>query len=106
MPDFTNLDAVVLGVSKDSVASHRRFQKRFSLPLPLLSDADSDVCERYGVWKTKKLFGRESKGIERTTFVIDETGRIARIFPKVKVKGHAKEVLAAIAEMQKGLPPG
>jgi peroxiredoxin Q/BCP len=99
LPDFTNLDAIVLGVSKDSVASHRRFQKRFGLPFPLLSDADSDVCERYGVWKTRKLFGRENTGIERTTFVIDETGRIARVFPKVKVKGHAVEVLAAIAEM-------
>jgi peroxiredoxin Q/BCP len=99
MPDFTNLNAIVLGVSKDSLASHHRFRKRFSLPFPLLSDAESDVCERYGVWKTKKLFGRESKGVERTTFVIDETGGIARVFPKVKVKGHAAEVLAAIAEM-------
>lgn len=99
MPDFTNLDAIVLGVSKDPIASHRRFHERFSLPFPLLSDADSDVCERYGVWKTRKLFGRESTGIERTTFVIDETGRIVRIFAKVKVKGHIKEVLAAIAEM-------
>lgn len=99
MSDFANLDAIVLGVSKDSIASHRRFQERFSLPFPLLSDADSDVCERYGVWKTRKLFGRESTGIERTTFVIDETGRIACIFPKVKVKGHVKEVLAAIAEI-------
>jgi peroxiredoxin Q/BCP len=99
MSDFANLDTIVLGVSKDPIASHRRFQERFSLPFPLLSDADSDVCERYGVWKTKKLFGRESKGIERTTFVIDQTGRIARVFPKVKVKGHAKEVLEAIAEM-------
>jgi peroxiredoxin Q/BCP len=99
MPDFAKLDAVVLGVSKDSIASHRRFHERFSLPFPLLSDADSDVCDRYGVWKTKKLFGRESMGVERTTFVIDATRRIARIFPKVKVKGHVKEVLAAIAEM-------
>jgi peroxiredoxin Q/BCP len=99
MSDFTKLDTIVLGVSKDSVASHRRFQKRFSLGFPLLSDADSDVCERYGVWKTRKLFGHESTGIERTTFVIDETGRIAGVFPKVKLKGHVKEVLAAIAEM-------
>ena len=99
MPDFTSSDAIVLGVSKDSVASHRRFHEIFNLSFPLLSDADSDVCERYGVWKTRKLFGRESTGIERTTFVIDETGRIARVFPKVKVKGHVKEVLAAIAEM-------
>jgi peroxiredoxin len=75
MSDFANLDTIVLGVSKDPIASHRRFQERFSLPFPLLSDADSDVCERYGVWKTKKLFGRESKGIERTTFVIDQTGQ-------------------------------
>lgn len=99
MSDFTDLDAIVLGISKDSVVSHRRFQQRFDLPFPLLSDTDSDVCERYGVWKTRKLFGRESWGVERTTFVIDETGRVARVFPKVKVKGHAKEVLATIAEM-------
>ena len=105
MPDFAGLDVIVLGVSKDSVASHRRFHKRFGLPFPLLSDADSDVCQRYGVWKRKKLFGHESMGIERTTFVIDETGQIVRVFPRVKVKGHTKEVLEAIAEMPKRPPP-
>lgn len=96
MPDLASLNAIVLGVSKDSIASHRRFQKRLGLPFPLLSDADSDVCERYGVWKKKTLFGRKSTGIERTTFVIDETGRIAHVFPKVKVKGHASQVLEAV----------
>ncbi len=99
MPDFARLNAMVLGVSKDSIASHSRFQKKLGLPFPLLSDADSDVCERYNVRKKKTLFGRESMGIERTTFVIDETGRIAHVFPKVKVKGHAKEVFETIAGM-------
>jgi peroxiredoxin Q/BCP len=99
MPDFASLNAIVLGVSKDSIASHSRFQKRLGLPFPLLSDAESDVCERYGVWKKRTLFGREGMGIERTTFVIDETGRIRHVFPKVKVKGHAKETLEAIAGM-------
>ena len=99
MRPCTPVPAIVLGVSKDSVATHRRFKKSLGLPFPLLSDADSDVCERYGVWKTRKLFGRESTGVERTTFVIDATGRIAHIFPKVKVKGHVKEVLEVIAEM-------
>jgi peroxiredoxin Q/BCP len=99
MPDLARLNTIVLGVSKDSVANHRRFQERLGLPFPLLSDADSDVCERYGVWKKKTLFGRDSMGIERTTFVIDETGRIAHVFPKVKVKGHAKEALEVIAGM-------
>lgn len=85
--------AALLGVSKDSVDSHLKFRDKEGLEFPLLSDEDGDVCERYGVWKKKKMFGRPYMGIERTTFVIDPEGRIARVFRKVKVKGHAEEVL-------------
>jgi peroxiredoxin Q/BCP len=87
---------VILGVSKDSVASHHRFREKEGLSFHLLSDEDSDVSERYGVWQEKSMYGRTHMGIERTTFVIDENGRIARVFPKVKVQGHADEVLEAV----------
>ncbi|MBW3660790.1 MAG: thioredoxin-dependent thiol peroxidase [Gemmatimonadetes bacterium] len=98
LPDFAETDAVVLGISKDRIESHERFRANEGLTFPLLSDADSDVCERYGVWKEKSMYGKTHMGIERTTFVIDEEGRIARIFPKVKVEGHADQVLAAVEE--------
>lgn len=99
LPDFSSVDAVVLGISKDTVESHHRFREKEGLSFPLLSDAKGDVSERYGVWKEKKNYGRTAMGIERTTFVIDEEGRIARIFPRVRVEGHADEVLAAVREM-------
>jgi peroxiredoxin Q/BCP len=98
LPAFEAGDAVVLGISKDSVESHHEFRAKEGLSFPLLSDADSDVSERYGVWKEKTNYGRKYMGIERTTFVIDGRGRIARIFPKVKVEGHADDVLAAVNE--------
>jgi peroxiredoxin Q/BCP len=88
--------AVVLGVSTDSVASHRRFKEKYGLPFPLLSDPERRIVTAYGVWKEKTLAGRLGFGIERTTFIIDEEGRIAHIFPKVKVDGHTEEVLAAL----------
>lgn len=87
---------MVLGVSKDPIERQRKFREKEGLGFPLLSDADSDVCERYGVWKEKSRYGRTFMGIERTTFVIDEAGRIARVFPGVTVKGHAGEVLEAV----------
>jgi peroxiredoxin Q/BCP len=89
--------AVVLGISKDSVASHGKFKSKHELPFTLLSDPEGKVCEAYGVWKEKSLYGRKFMGIERTTFVIGADGKIARIFPKVKVKGHVDEVLEALA---------
>lgn len=92
---FKRLGAVVLGISRDSVASHQKFKARHELPFPLLADEEGKVCEAYGVWKEKSLYGRKFMGIERTTFVIGPDGRIARIFPKVKVKGHIDEVLEA-----------
>ena len=96
LPDFEEEDTVILGVSKDSLASHHKFREKEGLTFDLLSDEDSDVCERYGVWKEKSMYGRTHMGIERTTFVIDGGGRIAKVFPKVKVDGHADEVLEAV----------
>jgi len=88
--------AVVLGVSPDSARSHQKFAARYELPFPLLADPDNVAALAYGVWKEKSLYGRTYMGIERTTFLIDEEGRIARVWPKVKVAGHADEVLAAL----------
>lgn len=99
LPDFQAENTVILGISKDSVASHHRFREKEGLTFDLLSDEGSDVCERYGVWKEKSMYGRKHWGIERTTFVIDGRGRIARVFPKVKVDRHAEEVLEAVREI-------
>ncbi|WP_404385029.1 thioredoxin-dependent thiol peroxidase [Caenispirillum salinarum] len=94
-PDFSGIDAVIIGVSKDSVKKHDNFKAKQGLTFPLASDADSDVCERYGVWKEKSMYGKTFWGIERTTFLIAPGGTIAQVWPKVKVKGHAAEVLDA-----------
>lgn len=88
--------AVVLGVSADGVASHLKFKNKHSLPFPLLADEDHAVAEAYGAWGEKSMYGRKYHGILRTTFVIDESGRIARIFEKVRPKGHAAQVLEAL----------
>lgn len=90
--------AVVLGVSADSVASHERFRDKYALPFELLTDDSHAMMERYGVWKEKKNYGRTYMGIERTTVLIDEQGIVRRIWPKVAVKGHVDQVLAAIEE--------
>ena len=94
--DFAAAGARVLGVSKDSVAKHGKFRDKHDLGITLLSDADSDVAERYGVWVEKKMYGRTNMGIERATFLIDAEGRVARVWRKVKVAGHAEEVLSEI----------
>jgi thioredoxin-dependent peroxiredoxin len=88
--------AVLLGVSPDSEKSHQKFAAKFELPFPLLADTDNTVSTAYGVWKEKSMYGRSYMGIERTTFLIDENGKIARIWPKVKVAGHGDEVLAGL----------
>ena len=88
--------AVVLGVSKDSAKSHAKFKAAQELNFPLLVDAEGETCEAYGVWKEKSMYGRKYMGIERTTFVIDGAGKISKIFPKVKVKGHVDEVLESL----------
>ena len=87
---------MVLGVSPDDIASHVKFKQKFDLPFPLLADPDHAVAERYGVWGEKSMYGRKYFGINRTTFVIDEEGRILKVFEKVKPKGHAAEVLEAV----------
>jgi peroxiredoxin Q/BCP len=83
----------VIGVSKDSVASHLKFKTKYSLPFVLLSDPEGKMCEAYGVWKEKSMYGKKYMGIERTTFIIDENGKIAKIYPKVSVTGHVEEVM-------------
>ena len=93
---FGAANAVVLGISKDTVAKHDKFRDKHGLKVALLSDENSDVCERYGVWKEKNMYGRKYMGIERTTVLIDTSGNIARIWPKVKVAGHAEDVLEAV----------
>ncbi len=93
---FGAANAVVLGISKDTVAKHDKFRDKHGLKVALLSDENSDVCERYGVWKEKNMYGRKYMGIERTTVLIDASGAIARIWPKVKVAGHAEDVLEAV----------
>jgi peroxiredoxin Q/BCP len=91
---FAKAGAVVVGVSPDDTASHEKFQKKFQLPFPLLSDEGAKVASAYGVWKEKSMYGRTYMGIERTTFLIAPDGRIAKIYPKVKVDGHADALLA------------
>lgn len=93
--EFDALNCSVLGISKDSVKKHDNFRAKHDLGVALLSDADSDVCEKYGVWQEKKMYGKTFMGIVRTTVLIDANGKIARIWNKVKVAGHAEEVLEA-----------
>jgi peroxiredoxin Q/BCP len=94
--EFEAAGAKVFGISKDTVAKHDKFRDKHDLGIPLLSDADSDVCEQYGVWKEKSMYGKTYMGIERTTVLIGGDGAIVRVWPKVKVPGHAEEVLEAV----------
>jgi peroxiredoxin Q/BCP len=93
--DFAAANTVVVGVSKDSVKSHDKFRTRHGLDVILLSDESGDVCERYGVWIEKSMYGRTYMGIERATFLIDAGGDVRRVWRKVKVPGHVAEVLEA-----------
>jgi thioredoxin-dependent peroxiredoxin len=93
---FDARDAVVLGVSPDSPKSHRKFKDKYELPFTLLADVDHEVAEKYGVWKEKSMYGRKYWGNERTTFVIDEDGRIARVLPNVKPAEHVGQLLEII----------
>lgn len=92
---FEEKECVILGVSKDSVASHKKFKDKLELPFSLLSDEEGEICESYGVWQEKTMCGKTKMGIVRTTFIIDTKGKIKKIFPNVKVKGHIQEVLDA-----------
>jgi peroxiredoxin Q/BCP len=93
---FKKKDAVVLGVSPDSVASHQKFKTKFELPFPLLADEDHKIAEAYGVWAEKSMYGRKFMGIVRSTFLIDEKGKIAEVHGKVKVNGHVGELLGKL----------
>jgi thioredoxin-dependent peroxiredoxin len=96
-PRFKKMDATVIGISRDSVASHDKFKKKYKLPFTLASDSEGKVTEKYGVWVEKSLYGRKYMGIERATFLIDEKGKIEQVWHKVKVPGHADEVMKAVS---------
>ena len=93
---FSKANTVIVGVSPDPTKAQAKFKEKFDLPFILLADTDHKTCEDYGVWKEKSMYGKKYMGVERTTFLIDPKGKIKKIFPKVKVEGHAEEVLAAI----------
>jgi thioredoxin-dependent peroxiredoxin len=95
LAEFTAAGTTVIGVSKDSVKAHDKFCKKHGLSIILASDEEGHTCEYYGVWVEKSMYGKTYMGVERTTFLIDGTGKVAQVWNKVSVKGHADEVLAA-----------
>lgn len=97
---LTRAGTVILGISKDSIQRHQKFKEKENLNFSLLSDEDGKVCQAYGVWKEKSMYGRKYMGIERTTFVIGVDGKIQKIFPKVKISGHVDEVLEVCREIR------
>lgn len=97
--DFSASDTVVLGVSPDPIERHRKFAEKHELPFPLLADEDHTVAEKYGVWVEKMNFGKKYWGIQRATFLIDKSGKIAAVWPKVKVQGHVAAVAEKLAEL-------
>ena len=98
-PQFTEKSAVVLGVSKDSVASHKKFQEKYQLSFPILSDAELQVIQAYDVWKEKKLYGKVSMGVVRTTYLIDENGIISKAFGKVKAAQNPEQMLEELNDI-------
>ena len=101
VPELKKLGAVVLGVSKDSIASHCKFRDKYGIAYPLLSDADGKVLEAYGAWGEKSMYGKKMMGIIRSTVVIDRDGKVVKHFPKVSVKGHADAVVEVVRELKK-----
>lgn len=99
LPDVSDAGAVVLGVSRDDSESHVRFKKKFNLNFPLLSDPEAKVHRQYGAWGRKNMYGKETEGVIRSTLLIDEQGRVAKHWPRVRAEGHAEEVLRALKEM-------
>ncbi len=99
VPRFESSKAVILGVSPDSVASHKKFKAKYELTFPLIADVDKVACQAYGVWKEKSMYGKKYMGVERTTFLIDADGKIARVYAKVKPAGHAADVMEAVAAL-------
>ena len=98
-PKFGKMKAEIIGISSDSVESHKKFAQKYKLPFNLLSDEKKEVIEKYGVWQEKSMYGKKYMGIVRTTFIIDASGKIGKIFPKVKVDNHNKEVMEALKEL-------
>jgi peroxiredoxin Q/BCP len=98
-PKFGKMKAEIIGVSIDSVESHKKFANKYKLPFNLLSDEKKEVVEKYGVWQEKSMYGKKYMGIVRTTFIINTEGKINKIFPKVKVEEHNKEVMEALKEL-------
>lgn len=96
--EFEKHGAVILGVSNDPIEAHLKFKEKHKLPFELLADEDAAVSKAFGVYKQKNLYGKKYMGIERTTFIIDRTGRIAQIYPKVKVEGHVQDILEFLGE--------
>ena len=99
LPRFKKMNAKVFGVSKDDLTSHAKFTKKFELPFTLISDTDGSICDSFGVWGEKSMYGKKYMGITRATYLIDKDGIIRHIWPKVSVAGHAEEVLAAIKSL-------
>ncbi|MBA4221504.1 MAG: peroxiredoxin [Methylobacterium sp.] len=97
--DFAAAGATVLGISPDSVKRHDKFKQKYGLKLTLVSDEERKAIEAYGLWVEKQMYGRHYMGVERSTFLIDEAGKIVRVWAKVRVKGHAEAVLAAVREL-------
>jgi peroxiredoxin Q/BCP len=96
---FQNRNALILGVSRDTVKKHENFKAKYQFPFELLADVDEVLCEAYAVMRNKKMFGKDTRGIERSTFVYDKEGVLQKIWRKVKVDGHVDEVLAAVENM-------
>lgn len=96
---FKKLGAQIIGISKDSVAKHDKFKAKYDLPFILASDAEGDVCEKYGTWVEKSMYGKKYMGIERSTFLIDADGKIAALWRKVGVKGHVDEVKKSLGTL-------
>ncbi len=99
LPKFNKVDAEIIGISRDSVTSHDKFKNKYSLPFRLASDEDGKVCNAYGTWVEKSMYGKKYMGIDRATFLIDAKGIVRNIWRKVKVPGHVEEVLAAAKEI-------
>lgn len=98
--ELKKLGAKVFGVSPDDVASHDKFRDKFKLNFPLLADPDHAVAEKYGAWREKNMYGKKSMGVQRSTYLIDAKGKVARVWKRVQVDGHDQQVLAAIAELE------
>ena len=99
LPRFKKMNALIFGVSKDTLEKHGKFAKKYELPFTLISDSDGSICDSFGVWGEKSMYGKKYMGIERATYLIDEAGIIRNIWRKVKVTGHAEDVLKAIKSL-------